>query len=184
MRDGALGVEFGQLRPQRLGRFLLAERNLVLLQRDDHPVARKHRRAGDDRRRRDAVHPHERTEADRHLPDQMIDGGLADIVGLAARLRHHGVRRAREHHRRGQLLRLQDLRDGLGEHEVAGDVDVQRFGPRRLGHRARQIGAWINRGGVDEHVDAAELQHGRAERRVDALTRREIDGARQPHVRG
>ena len=80
-RDRALRVELGQLAAQRLGRLRLRRTAIVVfLQRHDDAIAREHRRAGDHRRRRDAVDADQRAQPDRQLADEVVDRRLADVV--------------------------------------------------------------------------------------------------------
>src|SRR5436190_1400314 len=102
--DRSFRIEGRQFRPQILGRLAVFECDVVLLQGDNHAIAREHRRTGNDGGRCNAIDAHQRPEADGELADQVVHGGLADVVSFAAALGHDRVRRAREHHRRRQLL--------------------------------------------------------------------------------
>ena len=182
-RDGPLRVEQGQFRPQFVGGLVVAVVDLVLLERHDHPVAREHRRAGHDGCGGDAVDAHVRTQPDRQLANQVVDGGLADVVGLAAVLRHDGVRRAGQHDAGGQPLRPEDLVRLLRQHVVAADVDRQRLAPHVFGWRAGSRRG-VDGGGVDHDIQAAESEDAGLQRVADAAAAAQIHGDCQRHLDG
>ena len=99
----------------------------------------------------------------------MVDRGLADIVRLAAGLRHDRVRRAGEHDRRRQILRAQHAPRLVDQHVVAGDVDGERATPHRLWCAGARLRRRIDGGGIDDDIDAAELEDRRAQHRRHAV---------------
>ena len=94
---------------------------------------------------------------DRQLANQVIDRRLADVVRLAARLRHDRVRRAGQHDRRGRFCAFSTFAASCASTKFDGHVDLQRLAPRRLRPASDGSGVGIDRRGVDDDVEAAEL---------------------------
>ena len=82
----------------------------------------------------------------------------------------------------GSFCALQDLRRFLREHEVRRHVDLQRLAPDGSGRRPTGSGVGIDRRGVDDAVEPAELQHRRAHRRRDRVARRQVERRRLHHL--
>ncbi len=128
------------------------------------------------------VHADDWPEAQCQLAHEVIDRGLADVVRLAAGLRHQRVRRAGQHDGGRQALRREHFRGLLREHVVRRDVDLQCSRPDVFG-RGRRIRSRVDGRGVDHDVDAAELPDRFSQRRSDRLPPGQVERRRVDHLR-
>ena len=119
MRERAGGIEARQFVAEFVVGTGLVEGQVVLLQRGDDAIARKHRGTFDDGGGTDAVDADLWREADGELADEMAERGLADVVGLGAALGHDGVGGAGEDDAGFDALRVED---GLRLHRRAGSL--------------------------------------------------------------
>src|SRR5882724_1745597 len=94
MRQGSLGVKFGQQVAERLVRRSLVERNGVFVERSDEPVSRKHRGAFHNGCGTDSVHSYLGSQGNCQFANEMIYCGFAYVISFAASLRNDGIGRA------------------------------------------------------------------------------------------
>ena len=131
-------------------------------QRLHHAVAREHGGTGDDGGRGNSVDAHQRGQADGEFANQMIERGLADVVGFAAVLGNDGVGGTGKHHGDWKLLIFEDPFRLARQQIISGDVDEERFVPLRFGELAAGPADGKDSGRVDDAIDSAELQNGEA----------------------
>ena len=93
------------------------------------------------------------------FPDQVIESGLAGVIGLAAFLGNHSVGGTGEHHGGWQTLIFEYPLGLAGKKIVAGDIDQECLRPLCVGEFAVRAGHGIDRGRVDDDVDAAKLRN-------------------------
>src|SRR5712671_6951448 len=91
MRQSALRIEIRQEASEIVVRGNRIEWNRIFVERRYYPIPRKHRRAFNDRRRADSIHPNFRSERNREFTNQVVYRRLAYVVGLAAAFRHDGI---------------------------------------------------------------------------------------------
>ena len=89
----------------------------------------------------------------------MVQSGFARVVGFAAFFRHNCIGGTGEHEGNGKILIPENRIGFLGEKIVPGDVDEERFCPKCLGKFAFRSGNGIDSGGVQDEVEASELQN-------------------------
>src|SRR6185312_845475 len=123
MSEGPLGVEAGE----EVAEFVVAgggiKGNVVFRQRSDNAVAREHGRAFDYGSGTDSVDANFGREADGHFADEMADGGLADVVSLAAALGDDGVSGTGEDDGNVEVLVGEDFGGLIDEEMIGRDVD-------------------------------------------------------------
>ena len=90
--------------------------------------------------------------------NQVIESRLAGVVGLAAFLGNHSVGGTGKHHGGWQALVFEYPLGLPGKKIIAGDIDEECLCPLCVGEFAVGAGHGIDRGGVDDDVDAAELR--------------------------
>ncbi len=158
MRESPLRIKLRQRATQFFVCGLFAEGNFVLGEGSDDAIPRKHRGAFHDGGRADAVYPDAGRHADSKLADQVTDGSLAYVVGLASALGHNGVCRTREHDADVESLIAKELCRLIGQQVVRGHIYVERESPLCI--RDNSIGrCGENSSGIDEYVETAKLAH-------------------------
>src|SRR6516164_11666539 len=105
----------------------------------------------------------------------MIKSGLTGVIGFTSFLRNDRIGGTCEHNRGREILILKNPMGSVGQKIVASDVDEKGLGPLGLGEFAIGARDRIDSGGVDDEVDAAELEYGRAHRFCEALGGTQID---------
>ena len=126
---------------ERFRRFILRVRNVVFRERADDAIAREHRRALHDGRRRDAVHAHQRREFDRQFAHKMVARRLGNVVGHRTFFRDGGVGGSGEHELAFQPLFFPRLERFIADEVAAGDIDVERERPFVVGNVAGCVGS-------------------------------------------
>ena len=129
VRKRAPSIEICQHRSQLLIAHRGLEGKVVLCQRRQHPIARKHGRSFDHGRRADTVHSYPRGKRNCHLADQVADRGLADVIGFTAALGDHCIGGTGQHHRGVQSLFGKYFCRFIHQEMVCRNVQLQGRGP-------------------------------------------------------
>ena len=166
--QGAVGVELGQFLHEGVGRLIIRIGNIVFGERSDDPVAREHRGALHDGGGGDAVDSHQRREFDGELADEVVAGGLGDVVGDGAFFRDGSVGRGREDERALEALLLPRLPGLVADEVAAGDVDGEGDGPLVVGDVAGGVARHEDAGGDANGVEATVGQRNLVEHLADA----------------
>ena len=132
MRQGALCVKFRKQVAEIIIAGCGVEANIVLVQRRDDALARKHCRSADDSCGANPVDAHQRRKRNGKLANQVADGGLADVIRFAAPLRDDRICGTGEHNAGIQTLLAKDTRRLTGEKIIGRHIDFERFPPLRL----------------------------------------------------
>src|SRR5687767_6667958 len=80
-RQGAIGVELGELGGESFARFVFGERYVVFGETRDDAIAREHRAALYHGRGSDTVYADERRQFHREFANEMVGGGFGNVVG-------------------------------------------------------------------------------------------------------
>src|SRR5256885_650351 len=104
----------------------------------------------------------------------MIQSSFARVVGFAASVRHNRIGGAGEHEGDRESLIPKNRIGFLGEKIVASDVYEERLSPESFGKFAFRSGNGIDRSGVQNKIDASELENSCAKSVSDATCGAEI----------
>src|SRR5262245_8755192 len=174
LRQCSLRVEVRQLFTQDFCRFVLTEIDRVLHERRDHAVARKHGAAFDSGGGRDGVDPRERRHLDGQLPNQMVRGGLARVIGETAFLGDDGVGAGGQHDGAGEPLPFENFVRLVGYQVCACDVDGESLLPEPVFDAARLVRRDEDARRHDDGVDAAVGDQRLLEHPRDAFAVRDV----------
>src|SRR5882762_860238 len=124
MGQSALRIEIRQEASEILVRGNRIEWNRIFVERRYYPIPRKHRRAFNNSRRADSIHPNFWSERNREFTNQVVYRRLAYVVGLAAAFRHHGICGTDENNCSRQILVMKYFRGFFNQTMIGRHIDI------------------------------------------------------------